>query len=115
MKRMSYRLMDLFAGCGGMTRGFVDTGRFAPVFAVESDTDAAFTYGENFGHDHVEPKEIEEIETFPPVDVVIGGPPCQGFSTLSLGTVRTMSYPSSGPSPSSPSISSRPKITSVPK
>jgi DNA (cytosine-5)-methyltransferase 1 len=74
--------MDLFAGCGGMTRGFVDAGRFSPVLAVESDADAAFTYGENFGHDHVEPKEIEEIGTFPRVDVVIGGPPCQGFSTL---------------------------------
>jgi DNA (cytosine-5)-methyltransferase 1 len=77
-----YLLMDLFAGCGGMTRGFIDTGRFRPVFAVEADADAAFTYGENFGHEHVEPTRIEDIDSFPSVDVVVGGPPCQGFSTL---------------------------------
>jgi DNA (cytosine-5)-methyltransferase 1 len=35
--------MDLFAGCGGMTRGFVDTDRFSPVLAVESDGSAAST------------------------------------------------------------------------
>ena len=46
-----YRLMDLFAGCGGMTRGFVDTGRYEPVFAVEMDADAAATYAANFGAD----------------------------------------------------------------
>jgi DNA (cytosine-5)-methyltransferase 1 len=77
-----YLLMDLFAGCGGMTRGFVDTGRFEPVFAVEMDEHAAATYGENFGHDHVIQKKIERVERFPKVDVVIGGPPCQGFSPL---------------------------------
>ena len=48
-----YRLMDLFAGCGGMTRGFVDTGRYEPVFAVEMDEHAAATYAANFGDDHV--------------------------------------------------------------
>jgi DNA (cytosine-5)-methyltransferase 1 len=74
--------MDLFAGCGGMTRGFVDSGRFDPVFAVEMDEYAAATYGENFGHDHVVAKKIEEVDHFPLVDVVIGGPPCQGFSPL---------------------------------
>jgi DNA (cytosine-5)-methyltransferase 1 len=74
--------MDLFAGCGGMTRGFVDTGRFEPIFAVEMDEYAAATYGENFGHDHVVPAKIEEVKEFPKVDVVIGGPPCQGFSPL---------------------------------
>src|SRR5262245_48014035 len=76
------RLMDLFAGCGGMTRGFVDTGRYEPIFAVEMDADAAETYAANFGAGHVVADRIESVETFPKVDVVIGGPPCQGFSLL---------------------------------
>lgn len=75
--------MDLFAGCGGMTRGFVDTGMFTPVFAVEFNQDAAATYRANFG-DHVFAGAIEEVDAFPAVDVVIGGPPCQGFSALNM-------------------------------
>ena len=75
------RLMDLFAGCGGMTRGFVDAGGFLPVYAVEFDPDAAETYRRNFG-DHVIEAPIEEVDEFPEVDVVVGGPPCQGFSLL---------------------------------
>jgi DNA (cytosine-5)-methyltransferase 1 len=78
---MTYRLIDLFAGCGGMTRGFVDTGRYAPVFAVEHDPHAAATYATNFG-DHVHAGDIQDVEAFPQADVVIGGPPCQGFSPL---------------------------------
>ncbi|MDP9280026.1 MAG: DNA cytosine methyltransferase [Gemmatimonadota bacterium] len=78
----SYTLIDVFAGCGGMTAGFVSTGRFRPILAVEVDRDAATTYGVNFGHDHVRCKPTESIERFPEADVVIGGPPCQGFSTL---------------------------------
>jgi DNA (cytosine-5)-methyltransferase 1 len=81
-----YDLIDLFAGCGGMTRGFVDSGRFRPVFAVEADPDAAETYAENFG-DHVLAMRIEEVDSFPSVDVVIGGPPCQGFSPLNREVV----------------------------
>src|SRR3954470_5239484 len=80
-KAPKYALMDLFAGCGGMTRGFVDSGRFEPTFAVEMDRDAAETYRRNFG-DHVMAERIEDIPAWPRVDVVIGGPPCQGFSTL---------------------------------
>jgi DNA (cytosine-5)-methyltransferase 1 len=76
------RLIDLFAGCGGMTRGFVDTQLFEPVFAVEWDRDAAATYAANFGADHVFAGPIEDVQTFPQADVVIGGPPCQGFSPL---------------------------------
>lgn len=70
-----------------MSRGFYDTGRFLPVFAVESDFDAAETYEMNFGS-HVardtdrRPLLIEEVANCPEVDVVIGGPPCQGFSPL---------------------------------
>jgi DNA (cytosine-5)-methyltransferase 1 len=77
-----YRLIDLFAGCGGMTRGFVDAGAFRPVFAVEIDPDAADTYGVNFSKDHVFVGPIEAVAWFPRADVVIGGPPCQGFSPL---------------------------------
>jgi len=82
MGRCRYTLMDLFAGCGGLTRGFVDSGRFTPVFAVESERDAAHTYAINFGGVHLSQSRIEDIDRFPAVDVVIGGPPCQGFSTL---------------------------------
>ena len=79
--------MDLFAGCGGMTRGFVDSGRFEPVFAVDFDADAAATYAANFGGEHVLAVPIEQVERFPRADVVIGGPPCQGFSPLNRNLV----------------------------
>jgi len=65
-------LVDLFAGCGGMTRGFVDSGAFRSVFAVEFDRDAAATYAANFG-DHVACGPIEDVAAFPAADVVIGG------------------------------------------
>jgi len=81
-----YRLVDLFAGCGGMTRGFEDSGRFRAVFAVELDRDAAATYAANFG-DHVARVAIEDVASFPAADVVIGGPPCQGFSPLNREAV----------------------------
>lgn len=79
-----FDLVDLFAGCGGMTRGFVETGRYKPVAAVEIDRMAAKTYGANFGH-HVFSGDIRDWlkgELPETADVVIGGPPCQGFSAL---------------------------------
>jgi DNA (cytosine-5)-methyltransferase 1 len=79
-------LVDLFAGCGGMTRGFEDSGAFRSVFAVEFDRDAAATYAANFG-DHVACGPIEDVAAFPSADVVIGGPPCQGFSPLNREAV----------------------------
>jgi DNA (cytosine-5)-methyltransferase 1 len=77
-----YTLMDLFAGCGGMTRGFHDSERFSSIYAVEVDPDAAATYAANFPDCEVRTCAIEEVADFPRADVVIGGPPCQGFSTL---------------------------------
>lgn len=77
-------LVDLFAGCGGMTRGFVETGRYSPVAAVEIDPMAAKTYAANFGN-HVFSGDIRDWLKGPlpeSADVVIGGPPCQGFSAL---------------------------------
>jgi DNA (cytosine-5)-methyltransferase 1 len=81
-----YTLIDLFAGCGGMTLGFRETGRFRSVLAVECDPSAAETYRLNFG-EHVAGVPIEDVARFPSVDVVIGGPPCQGFSPLNRDLV----------------------------
>jgi len=65
-----------------MTCGFVKAGRgFDPVFAVEIDPAAATIYKTNFG-DHVHVGDIADVDRFPRADVVIGGPPCQGFSPL---------------------------------
>lgn len=76
-------LIDLFAGCGGMTAGFVREG-FDPVLAVEWNLHAAATYAANYGEGHIHWGDIADVPTsaIPSADVVIGGPPCQGFSNL---------------------------------
>ncbi|WP_156948075.1 DNA cytosine methyltransferase [Mesorhizobium sp. C420B] len=73
-------MIDLFCGAGGATLGFVQAG-FRPVFAVEVDRHASATYRRNFG-DHLHEGDIRLVHEFPRADVVIGGPPCQGFSRL---------------------------------
>ncbi len=74
------KLIDLFSGAGGLTVGFRASG-FEPVYAVEIEPAAARTYEANFGA-HVHTGPIEDVQTFPAADVIIGGPPCQGFSPL---------------------------------
>lgn len=74
------RAVDLFCGAGGFTYGFVLAG-FRPVLAVDSDAWAVASYGANFG-DHAVCTAIEKVKAFPPAEVIIGGPPCQGFSQL---------------------------------
>ncbi|WP_236592978.1 DNA cytosine methyltransferase [Mycobacterium intracellulare] len=76
-------MIDLFAGCGGMTSGFVDHD-FKPVLAIEWNLPAAATYAANFGEDHTYCGDIKDAlkEDMPEADIVIGGPPCQGFSNL---------------------------------
>jgi DNA (cytosine-5)-methyltransferase 1 len=81
MPRRVPTVLDLFAGCGGMTSGFVSAG-FRSVSAVEWDLHAAATYAANFGEDHMFWGDIAEYREVPTADVVIGGPPCQGFSNL---------------------------------
>lgn len=75
------RVIDVFAGCGGLSLGFEKTGRFEVVHAVEHDGNAAQTYEANFAAD-VDCRSIEDIPSFPIADIVVGGPPCQGFSAL---------------------------------
>ncbi|MGY1810178.1 DNA cytosine methyltransferase [Blastococcus sp. SYSU D00669] len=84
MRGTVWTFLDLFAGCGGLTRGFLDHGVFATVGAVELDRAAAATYAANFDPhgEHTFAGDIADFREVPQVDVVIGGPPCQGFSAL---------------------------------
>ncbi|MFI9026244.1 DNA cytosine methyltransferase [Streptomyces sp. NPDC053560] len=87
--------MDLFAGCGGFTEGFRSyanadgtTPHFRSVAAVEKDQRAAATYGANHQPDKLICDDIADFDPQPfadDVDVITGGPPCQGFSALNRG------------------------------
>ena len=83
-----FRLIDLFAGAGGMTLGFVNRipNEFEVVWSNEMDQTAAKTYNANFGNHCLVDDIIEILKKanvkIPKADVVIGGPPCQGFSLL---------------------------------
>src|SRR5688572_12412766 len=81
-KTSTIRTVDLFAGAGGLSLGFHLAGLgFEPVFAVEHDEAAADTFQRNFDCD-VYAGDIEYGPDYPAADVIIGGPPCQGFSPL---------------------------------
>lgn len=80
------RVIDLFAGAGGFTAGFhAASDRYRTVRAVEWDTAAAASYEATFGEGIVFAGSIQswlETEEIPQADLLVGGPPCQGFSTL---------------------------------
>lgn len=80
MKKPRLRTIDLFCGAGGFTVGFVRAG-FTPVFALDFDSAAIATYNANFGN-HAACAPIESVKSFPRAEVIMGGPPCQGFSQL---------------------------------
>jgi DNA (cytosine-5)-methyltransferase 1 len=85
LARSDITVLDLFCGAGGFTAGFHGTGEFRTLTAVEMDPIAAASFAATFGDDIVRVSSIGdwlEIEDVPAVDVVVGGPPCQGFSTL---------------------------------
>ncbi len=85
-----YTVLDLFSGAGGLSRGFLDA-EYNVVLGVDFDDMALKTFKENhgsaeamkldlFNHDNI--CKIEEFlkERSIKLDVLVGGPPCQGFS-----------------------------------
>lgn len=78
------RVVDLFAGCGGMSRGFQDAG-FEIVGAFELWDTAAACYRGNFNHPVFQTNlsdidaAVSQVRALHP-DIIIGGPPCQDFS-----------------------------------
>jgi len=78
-------VLSLFAGAGGCAWGFARAG-MRVVAAVEKDADAAATFRRNFPATRVYECPIETISAraLPRTDVLIGGPPCQGFSTAGV-------------------------------
>jgi DNA (cytosine-5)-methyltransferase 1 len=95
------RVLDLFAGCGGLSLGFQAAG-FELAGAIENDPPAAHSYGVNFhggapehcqARDMSEPPEelAEELGLSPlaeSIDVIIGGPPCQAFARVGRPKLR---------------------------
>ena len=82
----AYRVIDLFCGAGGLSAGFEATKRFRTVWANDVDAHAAATFDRNFDA-RCDAGDIVAIlrdrsTEIPRADVVIGGPPCQGFSLL---------------------------------
>lgn len=84
--RGKIRVLDLFSGAGGLSAGFAKASpRYTTVRAVEFDDAAAASYAVNHGRSIVYAGPIQEWlqhEDAPTADLIIGGPPCQGFSSL---------------------------------
>lgn len=82
---MTYSVVDLFAGAGGLSLGFMQTGKYDIKVAFEREPHMQETYHRN--HSNVELQgdvcnaDYADIQRrYGNIDVVIGGPPCQGFS-----------------------------------
>lgn len=87
---MPLTFIDLFCGCGGFTLGMERAG-FKCLAAIDFNEEAISVFRENFPQVQLARKEdltefsaqeLAELVGNQPVDVIVGGPPCQGFSTV---------------------------------
>jgi DNA (cytosine-5)-methyltransferase 1 len=84
----AYRVLDLFCGCGGLSYGFEQTGLFAVTGGIDLLPDRIDTFRNNHPYAAtiradiraVSRRELEALSFEP--DVIVGGPPCQGFSSI---------------------------------
>lgn len=88
MTKSSYNVLDLFCGCGGLSKGFEEAG-YNVLVGVDFEQSALNTFNRNHNGavglrlDLSAPESFEVIDKAidgRTVDVIIGGPPCQGFS-----------------------------------
>jgi DNA (cytosine-5)-methyltransferase 1 len=85
---MTLNVLDLFCGCGGMSKGLSDAG--LNIIAGIDVWDAAIkSYSQNFTHDAIcadltklPPEEFESKynKNNSTIDIIVGGPPCQAYS-----------------------------------
>lgn len=73
------RVLSLFSGCGGMDFGITSAGGDI-VFANDVVENACKTLGNYFPDTDIRHSDISQIQSFPDVDIVVGGYPCQSFS-----------------------------------
>lgn len=88
MIKQKYNVLDLFCGCGGLSKGFEMAG-YNIVLGVDFNEPALKTYEYNHKGSKTLCGDLSAPETFDnidellgnnKIDVIIGGPPCQGFS-----------------------------------
>ena len=93
MSKIKYNFIDLFSGAGGLLRGFINAG-FDPKFSVEVWDPAIETHKLNYKNVPIFTEDIRTIaddrlaKYKNKIDVIIGGPPCQGFSTIGKRLVK---------------------------
>jgi len=78
---MTMKSIELFSGAGLMGEGFSRAG-FQAVYAVDLDANAIASYNKNMKHKVGEVRDVGIINKNIRADIIIAGPPCQGFSTL---------------------------------
>lgn len=90
----SFTFIDLFSGCGGLSCGLELAGHRC-LLGVDADKDAIASFAANHHEAAVylgdikklSEKKLKELLRGQQVDMVVGGPPCQGFSTVGKGVV----------------------------
>lgn len=88
-KIASFRILDLFCGAGGLSYGMEKNPYFKTVVALDNDPTVAETFKKNMPDSHViigditdcnVKKELIKKSQFLHVNMIVGGPPCQGYS-----------------------------------